>query len=232
MNPHALRALVALELRRVGASAARIVAAVAALVGVLVLAGWMTPARVAIPVGMVGFSLLAAGPSGVMRDKLDGGLEFLTFLPVPAGTLAAARLAYVTLASVPGGAGLALALWGFGEDEFAAAPGAPWSLVVGIWIVSLLGALLATGCALRFGVRRMGQVFVGVLFGWLALGGILETIAPEPWLVTRWLLERPGSAVALWALGLATLVCTPWLSYRLARTGIERFTPGRDRIGW
>ena len=114
MSERAFRALTLLELRRMRGLMVRTCGLLAALVLVLQLAGMASPGVVAFFYATIGLSFLVGIATNVVRDRFDGGLEFVVSLPVSSGLVAAARLAACALVSLPAAllmtVGLALTL--------------------------------------------------------------------------------------------------------------------------
>ncbi len=227
-----LRALVALELRRNLAAYGRFLLGVAGVLAILAASGWVTPPRLAFVTVVVGTTLLMQVPGTVVRDRLDGGLEFLVSLPVPRSLIARARLTYALVASVPCAIGFTAAAALLAPASAGALPGGLWTLFVWIFVVVVLCAFLMVGWTLRFEARQATNGFIGLVVGMTALGGLVPRVLPDPLGATLRLLARPW---APWALGAGASIVIAgllWLSFHLARTGLERFTPGRERITW
>jgi len=232
MRDRAVRRLISLEARRARPVVLQTTAMVAVAGVVLGLAGWLTPARAAWV--LFAWSLAAPWslPMSVMRDRLDGGLEFLQSLPLSSGKLAAARLLAAALFSLPAGVAAALAHGLMHPAPVAAGlRGAPAVLGAATVGVAVLAAL-ATGIALRLEARAfangIGMTFVTVIAGQhlvrrFAPGLIPAAVAlvARPWVPRVAALVLPVLAAA-----------TAWLAFRLARGGVERFRPGRDRVTW
>jgi ABC-type Na+ efflux pump permease subunit len=229
-----VQALLRLELRRTLPPVLRAVGLAAVAAAALTVFGGVTPSRLALLMTFVAISGIGAAFQNVIRDKLDGGLEFLLSLPVDRRVLALSRTAACAALGLPAGAALTatgrLALRTAGVSP----PGV--SITAGAFVLSTLAvaavAVLMMGISLRLKAAHFANmVAVGFLAGlgvvWLvshvvrpSRGGLLR-LAAAPWL--------PGLLVLTVSvlLGAAT-----WLGYRLARTGLERFRPDRDQVSW
>jgi ABC-type Na+ efflux pump permease subunit len=233
MRDRATRRLIALEARRARPVVVQttLMAAVAGVV--LGLVGWLTPARASWL--LFAWSLAAPWslPMSVMRDRLDGGLEFLQALPLSAGRLAAGRLLSAVLFSLPAGVVAAVAhglthpgLGGWATLRGASA--ASGAATVGVAVL----AALATGIALRLEARAFANGFGLAFVSVIAVHHLTRRFAPNLAGAVAALAARPWmphvGAVVLPLLAMAAA----WLAFRLARSGMERFTPGRDRVTW
>lgn len=226
--------LLALEVRRARPVVLQTTALAAVALVVLALVGWLTPPRAGWI--LVAWSLAAPWslPMSVLRDRLDGGLEFLQALPVSAGRLAAARLLAAVAFALPAGVASAVAF----SLVRAPAPGPPDALRGGLLTFGLVTlavaslAALGTGIALRLETRTfangVGLAFVAVIAAHHLANRFLPGLEPglvgllgRPWVPRLSMVAAPFLAVALGGLG-----------FHLARSGIERFTPGRDRVTW
>ena len=234
MSERAFRALTLLELRRMRGPMVRTSGLLAALVLVLQLAGMASPGVVAFFYATIGLSFLVSVATNVVRDRFDGGLEFVVSLPVSSGVVAAARLAACALVALPAAilmtVGLGLAL----PPATGQPPTAAWAVqaFVGVWVAGSVGAGLLLGSLVRFTqetVARLPLIFMAVIVVMAActdrlfpdLDERLAALAGEPWVPA--LLSGLTVAVALGGLALA---------YWLLEGGIRRFRPGRDRITW
>jgi hypothetical protein len=229
-----LRALVALELERILPLAGRSLVTGAVVVGVLVATGAFTLPRLAFILAMVGLIPVTGMPLNALRDKLDGGLEFLRVLPASPRTLATARLLAILLVALPGallGTGAAaLSLLGDVPGVVAVRPLA--GLFLALTATFVVGGFLATALILRFEVNQASYAplaFLGVAF---VLGRVGEHYLPDPVGTFMGLLPHAWFLPALWAVGLAAALGVGWFALTLATSGIARFSPGKDRLTW
>lgn len=234
MPERAFRALTILELRRMRGPMVRSSGLLAALVMVLQVFGMASPGAVAFLYATIGLSFLVGVATNVVRDRFDGGLEFVVSLPVSSGLLSAARLAACALVAMPAAllmtVGLALTL----PPATGQPPTATWAaqLFVGVWVAGSVGAGLLLGSLVRFTqetLARLPLVVVALIIVVTAgtdrlfpgLDERLVALAGEPWVPA--LLSGATVMAALFGLAFA---------YWLLEGGIRRFQPGRDRITW
>jgi len=206
----------------------------AALVLVLQLTGMASPGAVAFLYATIGLSFLVGIATNVVRDRIDGGLEFVVSLPVSAKLVAAARLAACALVALPAAllmtVGLALTL----PPVTGQAPTATWSaqLFVGAWVAGSVGAGLLQGSLVRFTQETLARLPLVAMAVIIVVGAgtdrlfpdldqRLAALAGEPWLPA--LLSGVTVVGALGGFALA---------YWLLEGGVRRFRPGRDRITW
>jgi len=229
-----LGALVLLELRRAAPVVVQTSRMGAGALVVLLLFGWQTPGRIAFVLGVMGLAGLWSVPMNVMRDKLEGGLEFLTALPVEPRVLAAARLLAVVIFALPAGAGGAAAVYLTYGAGLATIP----ALRLALWTFALVsaGAALAVGVGVGIALRIEARSFANlVVLGFLAVvaaGRLLARLAPHVEPIAQTALADPWLPAALCALLACLGAFFGWLAFYLARTGLERFGPRRDRITW
>lgn len=234
MNERALWALVRLEVRRAWPVLRPTLPLGAGFLALMWLFKWLTPENEALVLMVIGMSGIWSAPTSAMRDKIDGGMEFLTALPLERKTLAAARMiASILFGLFAGLFGAAAVLVVFGSRM--AGVGAIRLTVASFGMVSLVSAVaaaLATALACRMEARSFSWLFL-VGLGGIASVGAIEKRLPASWkhaaltaLGRPWLPEAVALAVFL------VSVLLLFLAYHVARTGFERFTPGRDRITW
>jgi hypothetical protein len=232
MSPAVWRALLGLELRRAVVIAGRLLLFSAVAAGLLALSGSLSASRGALLLSIAATAFAVQVPVGIVRDKLDGGLEFLLSLPVPPAHLAAGRFAAAILCCLPASGALVLALHVSRPDLEAVFPGGASGAFLAMWAGLNLLCTLLVGIALRFDARTalylpMGMGFVAAALDETARRMGWDVEAPMRWLLTQpWV---PGAVRAIAVLGFGGLM---WLSFHLGRTGLERYTPGGDRITW
>jgi hypothetical protein len=234
MADGALPTLVRLELGRIFLPVVKMYGFTAAVAALLLAAGWSTPGRLSFLLALAGFSTLSQIPMNALRDRIEGGLEFLKGLPVDAGTLALARVAACAVGAVPAAVivlGAAVVL-GRGTDPVV--EGTAWipGAVILAWAGLAAGASLVTGLVLRVQVSRIGYVPLVLVLALAALDPVVDRLVPDPAATVGSLLELPWLPQAAWAAGLAASGLVTSLAFQLARSGIRTFTPGRDRVTW
>ncbi|HSG09748.1 MAG TPA: hypothetical protein VLA36_15405 [Longimicrobiales bacterium] len=229
-----LGTLVRLELVRSLPVVGRSLVMGALVTGILLAGGSFTFPRAAFILGVVSGVAMAGPVMNALRDKVDGGLDFLKFLPVTPDTLVAARLLALAAMVVPGAA------LGTAASALSLMDRIPWVLhvrpLLGIFLAlaSLLmaGGALLLGLVLRFELSRMAQAPLLLLAGVLLLdryenrlvldgSDTLGTLLTQPWFPP--LLCLAAAALAAAAVGWA---------FTLGRAGIAAHSPGRDRMTW
>lgn len=229
MRRDVMRALVAVELRRAYETYRRFVASMAGVLGLFWVLGWLTPTRGSMVLSVLGFALLMQGAMRVFQDKLDGSLEFLRALPVPASDLAVGRLVGTLLTVLPAPVVLTAAVyWGYADSL-------PWGVAfigVGLFVLTTLAALLGTGATMRFDARHTFGAVVVLILVVGALDELGSGFLPDVVKRVDWLVRQPWLPPALQAAAWLALAGGVWLSFHWTRVGIERFTPGKDQIRW
>jgi hypothetical protein len=182
----------------------------------------------------VGVSFLFGIAVNVVRDRLEGGLEFLTSLPVTSRVAARARLAACSVVAVPSAVLLTVA-W------MLVAPAAPEGFPTAVWVVScFLGTWLSgtgssallLGVLLRFSQEMMGRIPVVVVVTVFVGAGALERAFPGLESHMARLASEPWFPAALSVAVLPGSVAALAVAYRLLEGGIRRFRPGRGSITW
>lgn len=231
MSDRAFPTLVRLEVRRGLPSVLRTLPTAVTALAVMAVFGWLTPQRAAWVLFVL--SGMALAPVlAILRDKLDGSLEFLVSLPVDRGTLAAARLVGTIPFAVGGAVCLTAGLW---LVSFEALPDAlsPY-LILETGVVSTgimtIGTALATGVGLRLRARHFANLMLVGFVGVVASGAVIGHLVPGGLATMLGVMARPWfPRVAAAVLGLGA-VGAVWLSYALTRSAFERFRPERDKI--
>ena len=234
MTEQAFRALVSVEFRRsrqflVGIGIMFSVAAVAVLVLGFGRAGWTTVLSV------LGISVAAQVPLEVAKDKMTGGLESLTTLPMSASTLAAARLTAAALFSA------------LSALPFAVAVGLTWPGIVGdagtvrtiavffpvFWITVSAGCSAALALALRFKARTvMTYGFFAVLAAYFAGAYLYERLFGSPLRAIQAIMGSDHTLLIATAVALVASALVLAGSFLLARKGLERYEPEPDAMDW
>jgi hypothetical protein len=177
----------------------------------------------AIAAGM-SFGAVMLVPMGVVRDRHEGTLEFLSRLPIQPTALAASRIAAVAIVSLPFAILVGLASLGLS----AASGATPLTIFVVAWIVVIAPGAVLTALFVRFSLE---DVFVWpmavFLAGVYAIPRYIRWLAPDFTAVTflHWL-EDPRSLCILLAVLIAFFCTYGWVSFRLAASGFERLGSG------
>lgn len=206
----------------------------AAAVLVLVALDMAEPGVLAFLCATVGVSFLFGIAVNGVRDRLEGGLEFLTSLPVTSRVAAWARLVACGVVAVPSAVLLSAALILVAPTAPAGMPGAVWvaSCFMGTWLSATGSSALLLGALLRFSQEMMGRIPVVVVLTIFVGAGALERAFPglETHMagLARELWFPAALSVAVWLGSVAALA----VAYRLLEGGIRRFRPGRDSITW
>ncbi len=232
MSASVWRALLGLELRRAVTIAGKLLAFTAVAAALLGLSGSMSVPRAGLLLSVAATAFAMQVPVGIMRDKLDGGLEFLVSLPVPAAHLAAGRFVATVACCLPASLALALALHVSRPRLEVAFPLGPLGAFLAIWVGMNALCLLMVGLALRFEARTTLYLPVGLGFAGALFDEISPRIGWDPAASARWLVAQPWAPTALSSGTLVATAALVWLAFHLGRTGLERYTPGRDRITW
>lgn len=234
MTKQAFRALVGVEFRRsrkflVGIGIMFSVAAVAVLVLGFGRTGWR------FVLSVLGIAVTLQVPLEVAKDKMTGGLELLTTLPVRASTLAAARLTATALFSA------------LGALLFAVAAGLTWPGIVGdagtvrtiavafpvFWITATAGCSAALALALRFKARTvMTYGFLAALGTFLAVSHLYERLFGSPLRAIQAVMASDHTLLIAMAAALVASALVLAGSFLLARQGLERYEPELDAMDW
>lgn len=234
MTRQAFRALVGVEVRRsrkflVGIGIMFAVAAVAVPVLGFGLEGWRTVLSV------LGIALALQVPLEVTKDKMTGGLELLTTLPLRASALAAARLTATALFSA-----LSALL-------FAVAAGLTWPGIVGdagtvrtiavafpvFWITVTTACSAALALVVRFKARTVMTYGVfAVLAVFFAVSYLYDRLFGSPLLAIQAIMASDHTLLIAAAVALVASALVLTGSFLLARQGLERYEPELDAMDW
>lgn len=229
-----LLALAGLEIRRAAPPVLRGLVALVVVLPVLLLAGVTRKDILAAVPAVLGMSFVLAVAMNGVRDRIDGGLEFIQSLPVEPGVAAGARMvacaATCAVAAPLVTGALAVVL----PDLLGRPPTLSWVLgtALAFWAAFLVVSSLAAGALLRFRqeqLQRLPLVFLLVL---LAASAGLSRILPDPGRFVSAAAAAPwfpvAAPVAAWTVGLLGA----WAAHRLLTAAIRDFSPVRDRIDW
>jgi hypothetical protein len=234
MRESALRSLMILELRRAERPLRRTLGLAAGASVVISVLGLATAGRMAFILVVLGMTVLSTPVMSIVKDKLDGGLEFLVALPVDRSVLAAARLGAGCLISMAGGLCLAVAFWLVSRQSLPAMRS--HSLAPGAFGIIIVGAALSVGLGMGVSLRMRASRFANLVFAGFLVALVVEKLIrhamPGGADVLLRLLAEPWFPRAL-AVALGLLAgAAAWLAYWLSRTGLERFRPERDEPTW
>lgn len=230
----ALGSLLRLEYRRVRKQVLHTLVGSLVVVGGMVVTGVSDVNTTPFVLVAVGFSFLFMGPVHVLKDKLDGTMEFLAGLPAHASILALARclaasgLAALSAVFLAAACGVALPPMLGSSAARIVVVAYPLSWATASAMSWLLIALLT-----RFTMTRLASV--GLLVPFVVMVGIL-------WLFD-WLFGNPAQILLAlmdrdswqWILGSALLLLCAGVmavSYVVARDGIGRYRPEPDKVEW
>ena len=234
MNRDAFLNLVGVEVRR-GKAHLLLAAGVLLVLPVLAAIGWLTPAGGSLVLVTVGISGFGAIPSGVVKDKLGGTMEFLATLPVSAATVVGARFAAAVLFAAPGAMMLAAACGWFvypligtgGRGQVV------WASFVVAWAALSAVPCLLAGLLTRFKLNKLVRSLpIGVIASGAAGVYAIDLLFGDPLQAARAVMARDLGLhvwVAIVVLGAVGVIAG---SFVLARQGIVNFRPELDSIEW
>ncbi len=214
-----LRALVALDLRRAWPGLRTIGLLTCGTFGLVVFLGKGSITNMLVIVMGAGLGVATAGiPMTVMRDKLDGTLEFLCTLPTSANTIAGAKFITSALGTLPWAVGSGAVVWVMGvPEEFpASVPSAALGGSIVIWITYCLISWWLIALWARFEPEKTGWIplvalltlfiVADPLFELLGLSNpvaameLLRSFLGQPWARAAILLAAGGAATAVSAM--------------------------------
>lgn len=231
MNQRHFNALLAVELRRARTLLVRLGVATPVGLGVFFLLGKGTPENLLAVVLGAGLGVAVAGvPSGVLRDKLDGTLEFFVRLPAAPGTVAGARFAAAALVSLPWAiaTGVVFALLAR-SHAFAGDPvGAGSGMLVASWCGLSALSWVAMAVWARFDPNRVGMwplgliVIVAVLGS--ASGRLLRALGVDDVsAAVSAVLKAPWLPLAAALLGAAVFAGVSLAAFEVTRRAFHRY---------
>lgn len=225
-------ALLALELKRARPVVTRLAIATPLAVAVFLLLDRGTAENLLAVVLGAGLGVAAVGvPITVMRDKLDGSLEFLVTLPTSATTLAAAKFAAAALAGLPWALATAVVVVVRPPLPLGADPvGAAGAVMIAAWCGLAALSWSATAVWARFDPKRVGlfplAAVVLLALGGSVMGRVLKLLGVEDLSVgIARLLAAPWLPLAAAAAGLVLFATIGLVSFLVTRRAFERFRP-------
>lgn len=233
MAEGAFGALLRVDLRRGVGPILRGVALTLAALFVVTLLGHGDRENVGIVLfGLTSYYLLWP-PTTAVQDRLGGGLEFLSGLPVDSRVLARARLTAIAVLLLPIPLQLTLTWWVWVAPALGVAPDLPRTAAVFLltWGCAVGVSGVAAGVLIRWGMDALGRwpsIALALVWIFVIFGG--QRFEPAVGAVLGAVVERTGLAVG--AGGAAALVVVLALtgSYRLLSKGFEEFQPDPARV--
>lgn len=232
MNLRHVGNLTLVEIRRAKPLLVRLYLAGAAGLGLFYVFGRATDENILAVVMGVTLGLVLVVPFAVMRDKLDGTLEFLRSLPVTVSDLVAARFLAAAVGLLPGviATGVAFALVVPPAEFGVLAAVAPYQMALGYGALLTLAAWCLTAAAACELTRLISWsvAAVVVLVGW-AVPSVLGLLEREGiGAALRSFLEQPYAPVAIGAVALAVAAGLAAAAFGIAHRGLARY-PSRPQ---
>jgi ABC-type Na+ efflux pump permease subunit len=164
----------------------------------------------------------------IVKDRVDGTLDFLCSLPVTPETLAAVRVVPMAALSLLGGVAAAvLGLWHGVPASLGRGPvtvAATFLLVGALVPAALASVVLALSARFRFETLVMLPMLL--VFGVVALGQAVARFVPDgTGAELRLLLTQPWVPAVLIATLCGALIGVVALAFRLTAHAFARFTP-------
>ena len=228
------RALVGVEFRRLRKFLVGVgVMSAVAVVAVLVL-GFGGPG-LRLVLSILGVSVAIQVPLEVAKDKMTGGLELLTTLPLSTSTLAAARLTATILFSALGALFLAVA-FGVTWPAIAADASVVRTVLVSfpvIWVILSACCSAALGLALRYKTRTVMTYGVFAVFAtYFAVIYLYDRLFGSPMRAIQAIMASDNTLLIVTAAALVASALVLAGSFLLARQGLERYEPEPDAMDW
>ena len=229
-----LAGLLGLELRRVRNQAARIVAGSAVLLPALWFGGIVDDGTMPFLLLVAAFSLVFACPTQVIKDKLDGSMEFLTKLPVVASAHVLARFAASSMLAAAGSTYLALAC----GMALSASVGTSVIRIAMLaypaaWLVLTSLSCLAIALLARYKLTQLGSLGAAIpILGVIVVLWLCEMIFGDP---VQLLFSAGSGALGrsiLAVSGLGFCAGTLVVSFFMARNAMRDYQPERDTVDW
>jgi len=234
MHEPALRALLRLEIKRTLPLARRSLVMGVVVAAVLFLTDLYTAPRMAYVIAVLGGAVSFTLCANAVRDKVEGGLEFLSSLPMSPSTHTAGRFLAVAVMSIPGALSFTVATVLVLPEGLSAltSPQAVVGIFLGFVAMVTTSGFVTLAMMLRLETSHIAYIPLPLLAAVLILGHFTDRLVPDPMATTQWLLAQVWFLPAAWAALLAAVVLVGWGSFAVARAGITNFKPGRDRITW
>jgi hypothetical protein len=168
-----------------------------------------------------------------VQDRLGGGLEFLSGLPVEPSILARARLTGIALLLLPIPVQLTLTWWIWIGPALGVTPHLlrtaavfllTWGLAVGV-------SGIAAGVLVRWGMDALGRwpsIALALVWILVIFGG--QRFEPAVGATLNALVERTGLAVAVGGAVALVVALGLTLSHRFLSKGFEQFQPDPARV--
>ncbi len=216
-----IKTLLLLELRRDRPQVVRMALVTFAASALFYVAGKREPSsQLAILLGSaIGIVLLV--PMGIVRDKMEGTLEFICGLPVAPREIAASRFIAGALIAIPwavavGALVLSMRLPG-GMNAFDAA--------MLVWLLMcLVGGCLTSACALFDFATLLGAPMIALVAVWILLPRVVGAMFPgitEQSVVQ--FLNRPATPLVLAAVLMAIVSVTGSIAFAAATRGFAHY---------
>lgn len=230
----ALAALLGLELRRVRKQAARVVVGSAVVLPALRLGGIVDDGTMPFLLLVATYSLVFASPVQIIKDKLDGSMEFLTKLPVAASAHVLARFVASSVWAAVGAVFLALAL----GMALSSSLGTSVTRIVMAsypvaWLVLTALSCLTIALLTRYKLTQLGSLGAAVpMLGVIVALWFFDLVFGDP---VQMLLRAGASELGRWVLallGVGLCAATLTVSFVMARTSMRDYQPERDAVDW
>lgn len=234
MHEPALRALLRLEIKRTLPLTRRALVMAVVVAVVLFLTDLYTAPRMAYVIAVLGGAVSFTLSANAVRDKVEGGMEFLRSLPMSPSTHTAGRFLGAAVMSIPGALSFTVATVLMLPEGLSGltSPQALVGIFLGfVALVTTLG-FVVLALLLRLETSQLGYVPLPLLAALLILGHFTDRLVPDPAATTQRLLAQAWFLPVAWAVLLAAVALVGWGSFAVARAGITNFKPGRDRITW
>lgn len=168
-----------------------------------------------------GLGIVLLVPMGIVRDKMEGTLEFICGLPVEPSEIAASRLVAGALIAIP----WAIAVGVLTSVMKSHGAMNPVDAAVLTWLMMcVLGGCLTAACALFDFVTLLGAPMVALVGVWILLPRVIGALFPgitEQSVVQ--FLNRPATPFVLAAGLVAIISATGSMAFAAATRGFARY---------
>jgi hypothetical protein len=216
-----IKTLLMLELRRDKPQVVRMTFVTLAICGMFFMAGKRdASSQLAILLGS-GLGIVLLVPMGIVRDKMEGTLEFICGLPVEPREIAASRFIAGALVAIPWAAAvgaLTFTMRSNGAMNAADAAVLTWLLMC------LIGGCITAAVALFDFATLLGMPLVALVAAWILLPRIVGALFPgvtERTVVD--FLNRPTTPLILAGALMITLCATGSIAFAAAVRGFARY---------